>query len=102
MTATYNAQPVFLNVNLNDVKEVKTIHLPDAVLMTADFKQLQRRGAEIVAENDHLKEEVPAILYNEKLRRARLATIIKAQQPMQVSHRGALLSDHFTQNDTCA
>lgn len=61
-------------VNLLELQQVRRDHLPCVVVRLTPLAELERRAAELCREQPHYAEEAAFVVYDEKLRRQRLAT----------------------------
>ena len=66
---------------IRDYHELATVHMPDQLIKLVPLAELERFGAELVAEQPRFAEEVPLRVAGEKHRRARHRGLVGSRTP---------------------
>ena len=74
---------------IRDYHELATIHMPDQLIKLVPLDELERFGAELVAEQPRFAEEVPPRVAGEKHRRARHKGLVGSRTPAPLTAQHA-------------
>jgi hypothetical protein len=66
---------------IRDYHELATVHMPDQLIKLVPLEELERFGAELVAEQPRFAEEVPLRVAGEAHRRARHRGLVGSRTP---------------------
>ncbi|MBO2007581.1 hypothetical protein [Hymenobacter negativus] len=74
---------------MRDMHELVTRHMPDQLIKLVPLDELERFGAELVAEQPRFAEEVPLRVAGEARRRARHRSLIGSRTPAPLTAQQA-------------
>ena len=74
---------------IRDYHELATLHMPDQFIKLVPLEELERFGAELVAEQPRFAEEVPLRVAGEARRRARHRHLVGSRTPAPLTAQHA-------------